>query len=117
MRCIVDSRNNITRWYRGHDFHREDGPAVIYGNNGMSVWYHRGKIHRIDGPAITRPNGQSWFLQNIEYFGMRNGVIMQPPQVYHWARDALKFLKQPHDEESVKRYIQKVFAAQVEDEI
>jgi hypothetical protein len=35
-------------------FHRDDGPAVVYANIDMT-WYFNGKIHRLDGPAVMWP--------------------------------------------------------------
>jgi hypothetical protein len=32
-------------------FHREDGPAIIY-KDGSRQWWNNGYLHRIDGPAV-----------------------------------------------------------------
>jgi hypothetical protein len=39
------------RWYKNNQFHREDGPAIIY-YNGDQHWYLNGQLHRVDGPAV-----------------------------------------------------------------
>ena len=45
------------------EFHREDGPAVIY-NNGIVEWWWNGMRHRLDGPAIDRLEG---YTEEIEW--------------------------------------------------
>jgi hypothetical protein len=43
-------------------YHREDGPAVIY-TDGTREWYLNGKLHREDGPAVECPDGSKyWYL-------------------------------------------------------
>jgi hypothetical protein len=57
--------NGTQKWWLNGNLHREDGPAVI-GSNGNEYWYLNGKYHREDGPAIIYPNGtQEWFLNDI----------------------------------------------------
>ena len=48
-------------WVNGKR-HREEGPAVLYGN-GSKAWWIDGKRHREDGPAIEKPGGyREWYL-------------------------------------------------------
>ena len=43
--------------------HREDGPALIWGNGSSQAWYQNGILHREDGPAIIYADGvQEWYL-------------------------------------------------------
>ena len=58
------------------DYHRKDGPALIYpkGNDsypeGREEWYKRGKLHREDGPALSQPDKQPrerWYLEGKPY--------------------------------------------------
>lgn len=44
-------------WYLNGEFHRENGPAIIY-NNGIKVWYQHGKLHHLDGPSVEYPKGK-----------------------------------------------------------
>jgi len=43
------------------EYHREDGPAIIY-SNGDKDWYKNGKRHRLDGPAVDWENRKEWCL-------------------------------------------------------
>ena len=43
-------------WYINDQLHRTDGPAVIH-TYGSQQWYINGKLHRTDGPAVIHPNG------------------------------------------------------------
>lgn len=43
--------NGIKWTLENGDYHREFGPAIIYGN-GSKEWWVNGKRHREDGPAI-----------------------------------------------------------------
>jgi hypothetical protein len=47
--------------------HREDGPSVIYLNAGYSggskMWHRNGMLHRDDGPAVEFGDGRrSWYI-------------------------------------------------------
>jgi hypothetical protein len=54
-------------WFKGVDFHREDGPAVEFVN-GNKFWFKNGKYHRVDGPAVEWNFGeQEWWLDGKEY--------------------------------------------------
>ena len=50
-----------TYWHLNGKLHRENGPAVEYGN-GRKEWYINGKRHREDGPAVEEADGsKDWF--------------------------------------------------------
>ena len=59
---VIDNCGNQF-WYNSDgDFHREDGPAVIY-SSGKQEWWVYGILHRINGPAIIYSSGsQHWFV-------------------------------------------------------
>ena len=58
---IVDAAKT-KYWYLNGNLHREDGPAIEWGN-GTKFWYLNDKLHREDGPAIEEANGdKSWWL-------------------------------------------------------
>jgi hypothetical protein len=49
------------------ELHREDGPAIEFGDGGED-WFKHGKRHRLDGPAITNRDGTYyWFIENVGY--------------------------------------------------
>jgi hypothetical protein len=53
-------------WFKDYKFHREDGPAIEYGD-GTKAWFLNDKRHREDGPAIEYFDGRkSWFLNDIK---------------------------------------------------
>ncbi len=48
-------------WYLNGEYHREDGPAVIYPN-GAEIWCLYGRYHREVGPTIICPDGtEEWY--------------------------------------------------------
>jgi len=53
-------------WYKHGELHREGGPAVV-GQDGAKFWYRDGQRHREDGPAVIRPDGtEEWWLNDEE---------------------------------------------------
>lgn len=58
----ITTYGNKTEWTYKGKLHREDGPAVEYGNGGYE-WWLNGKRHREDCPAYSFPEGaQSWWV-------------------------------------------------------
>jgi len=61
-------------WYINGKLHREDGPAIIWGNctqdgnlrpiAGRHDWYKEGKLHRDNGPAIIWADGSQYWYKN-----------------------------------------------------
>jgi hypothetical protein len=61
---IVQPDGSIYHLNENGDYHREDGPAIIY-SWGEKNWFINGMLHREDGPAIERPNGsKEWWINN-----------------------------------------------------
>ena len=49
-------------WCINDQYHREDGPAIIY-ENGTQIWWINGKLNREDGPAIIYFDGpKEWWV-------------------------------------------------------
>lgn len=74
-RCIKNDPSQVEKiffyvnedkyWTLNGDYHREDGPAVVW-HNGYKGWYLNGKFHREDGPAIEYTDGRkSWYRRKI----------------------------------------------------
>lgn len=72
LTTFVKDIDGTHRWYINGKLHREDGPAVIWGNftlddnlppiSGRHDWYKNGKMHRDDGPAIIWADGtREWY--------------------------------------------------------
>ena len=56
------TKERIVYYNSSGEYHREDGPAVIYAD-GDQLWYINNKFHREDGPAVTWANGnQYWWI-------------------------------------------------------
>lgn len=45
-----------TYWFWGNKLHREDGPAIEYGD-GTKYWYVNDQLHRENGPAVEYESG------------------------------------------------------------
>jgi hypothetical protein len=45
------------------EYHREDGPAVIY-DCGREEWYRHGMLDREDGPAVTNYEDEKYWYKN-----------------------------------------------------
>ena len=59
--------NRTTYWYLNNKCHREDGPAILEAS-GTKYWYLNGERHREDGPAIEYIDGiKSWYLYDRSY--------------------------------------------------
>ena len=67
---VVKDEKNTIAYYLNGNFHREDGPAVIY-DNSYQAWYLNGKYHRTDGPAVEWGEAREWCL-NGEFYGYNN---------------------------------------------
>lgn len=50
-------------WRLDGALHREDGPAIEYGDGGGS-WWLNGRLHRVGGPAIEHADGHKAWYQN-----------------------------------------------------
>lgn len=56
----------VRHYYFNNKLHREDGPAVEWGN-GTKFWYRNGKFHREGGPACEYIDGTKfWYLNGEE---------------------------------------------------
>lgn len=55
-------------WYQNDLRHREDGPAAVWSDGDLH-WFQQGLLHREDGPAVVRANGtvQQWYLRGVQY--------------------------------------------------
>lgn len=99
--------------------HRLDGPAVIETRNANTpgggyirhAWYRYGKFHRTDGPAHYYSNNK------YEPIWCVNDSTFLKSDLYNWAKEALKFLNLPHDEEAAKSHLKKVLAKISNEEI
>jgi hypothetical protein len=70
-------------WYLNGQYHREDGPAIIYPD-GTQEWYINGKLHREDGPAVIYPDGtKKWYL-NDEFHREDGPAIIWPDGTQRW---------------------------------
>jgi hypothetical protein len=61
--------NGTKKWYFNGNLHRENGPAIEWGDGYFLLddciegdWYFEGQRHRLDGPAIDWHNYKKWFI-------------------------------------------------------
>ena len=60
---IVKYHGGSIEYYLNGEFHREDGPAIIW-DDGTIQYYLNGKCHREDGPAAIQPDGSIFYYLN-----------------------------------------------------
>ena len=62
MDSISIAMDGTKEWWRDGKLHREDGPAIIWGDSSEE-WRFNGELHRTDGPAVIWSNGnQEWYI-------------------------------------------------------
>ena len=52
--------NQVKAWFVDGVCHRQDGPAIEWGDNGRA-WIVDGRLHRDGGPAVETNETQEWF--------------------------------------------------------
>ena len=66
-KLTIDKLGNKIWKLPNGNYHREDGPAVEWGNGDKSWWLNDLR-HREDGPAIDNGDDYKWwYLNNVEY--------------------------------------------------
>jgi hypothetical protein len=75
--------NNNKHWLHGNQLHREDGPAIEYGN-GDKAWYINGKKHREDGPAVECVNGFKQWAINGKTHRLDGPAIIRSDGAQYW---------------------------------
>ena len=69
------------------EYHREDGPAVIYAD-GNQYWWINGKRHREDGPAIIWADGtQAWYINGNRHREDGPAIIYSNGNQYWYIND------------------------------
>lgn len=66
--CKRVDKHGTIEWRNKHNqWHREDGPAIIYPT-GHLRWYQFNQLHREDGPARIDSDGKVfWYLRGLQY--------------------------------------------------
>jgi hypothetical protein len=72
-----------TYWYKEGIYHREDGPACVYGD-GDFTWYINGKRHRLDGPAVKWGNDMEWWIEGKRSCLKGPAVIKFGARIKEW---------------------------------
>ena len=63
----VEWGNGDKSWWLNDLRHREDGPAIEY-SNGNKEWWLSGQLHRENGPAIEYSYGdKEWYINGKQY--------------------------------------------------
>ena len=71
--CLINKINNKA-WYKNGKRHREDGPAVEWGDV-TKAWYKNEKYHREDGPAVELANGDKYWYLNGKCYSEQEWLI------------------------------------------
>jgi hypothetical protein len=92
---IVISESGIKSWYANGELHREDGPAVDYGD-GAHAWYLNGKPHRVDGPAIYGfgDDAESWYSKGKLH--REDGPAVIEDDIRQWYLYGVQLTEQQH---------------------
>lgn len=79
---IID-QYGAKRWYNEKSqYHREDGPAIIY-KDGDQYWYYNDKRHRVGGPAVEYTDGSFlWYKHGV--FHREDGPAVKLNNELHW---------------------------------
>ena len=85
-------------------YHRTDGPAIIYSNGDMS-WYKEDMLHRTDGPAIEWISGTiSWW-----YMGIRHRIdgpaIEWVDGIKEWYIEGKQYTEQEFNDQKLKQQL------------
>ncbi len=59
-KCELNIEEGTTLWRQDEELHRENDPAVTWGD-GSKFWYQHGKYHRDDGPAVIWKDTEEWW--------------------------------------------------------
>ena len=79
--------NGTQLWFINGNLHREDGPARIFPD-GQEEWYINGKLHREDGPAVIYPNGRrEWWVSGQNITKKVNVWMEKQHIVWPWNED------------------------------
>lgn len=63
---IVESSDGTKEWWVCGQWHRLDGPAVVW-LDGTKIWYFKDNRHRLDGPACEYWDGyKEWYIDGIQ---------------------------------------------------
>jgi hypothetical protein len=93
----IEWANGGKEWFLHGKRHCEDAPAIEWAN-GTKMWSLHGKLHRKDGPAVEQADGtKQWWLHGTYY-----------ANVAAWAAALLKMRNEPHDEESVQKFVRMI---------
>lgn len=61
------------------EYHREDGPAIIF-KNGYKSWWLNDLRHRVCGPAIERENGnKEWWMRGKDITDLVRELLSKSP--------------------------------------
>jgi len=90
VRKEVDKFNDIRYYNEAGQFHRDDGPAIIY-NDGEKHWYQNGVIHRDDGPALIFANGEKLWYKNGKLHRDNGPAVEHPNGFKEWYFDGKEY--------------------------
>ena len=82
----IITENNCIEYKLNGNFHREDGPAVIWPD-GTKEWWINGKRHKEDGPAFIREDHKEWWINYKRHRIDGPAVTFQNGEKQWWVLD------------------------------
>jgi hypothetical protein len=95
--AAVELANGTKYWFLHGALHRVGAPAVEYANGAKHWWLH-GKRHREDGAAVELASGHKYWYLHDKFYADADA----------WAQALLKMRNEPHDEESVQKFVRMI---------
>ena len=59
----IDKNGNTLYYNEQGQFHREDGPAVVWADGRKEYWIDD-ELHRVDGPAVVCADGDKYWFKH-----------------------------------------------------
>ena len=78
------------------DYHRENGPALIYPR-GDKFWYYNGQSHREDGPAKMWISGEKEYYIDGELHREDGPAVYNDGREPYWCLYGEEVTKEEHD--------------------
>jgi hypothetical protein len=98
--CEFDSQGT-TRWFNEEgEFHRLDGPAVVWVN-GDKEWYSKDRLHRRDGPAVELLDGTREWWVNGKLHRLDGPAIVGSDHTEEWWVGGKEFTQQEFEQHSL----------------
>ena len=70
-------------WIQHDEYHRIDGPAQVLAD-GSKVWFQKGILHHLNGPAVIYADGrETWIINNV-IITTKVNIWINENNIGHW---------------------------------